>query len=106
MANIGDLLIGLPPAAHRLVQRNILNDNIFLRDGLLVLQAVKLTLSVEHIQKVGKPAFIPLRGQMNGTLRGNDRLIEASQPLALRGEIADCVVHFFHRKQNDPPVGI
>jgi len=42
-----------PAAAQRLVKQNVLHCDTLLRDGLLVLQIVELSLCVQDIQEIG-----------------------------------------------------
>jgi len=47
--DFGNLPVRLPTSAERFIKRNVLNDYRFLCDGLFVLQAIELTLGIEHV---------------------------------------------------------
>ena len=90
-----------PAAAERLVQRDVLHHDRFLRDGVLILDRKFLPLGVEHVQEVRQTAFRSARWQAQPRASNAPSATDSSRRRCCSGpELLDGFVHLFHREEN------
>ena len=62
------LVIQLPTAAERLVERDVPKHDHLVGNGLLVLKYEILALRIEHVEKIGYAAVVTLHCEVNGVV--------------------------------------
>ena len=94
LADRRDFLVRLPAAAKAFVDRDVLHDDAFPGDGVLILDFVKLTFGVGHVQEIRQAAIVSFVGQRHRPLAGDEGIVQIPQAVLLGGISAEGIFHF------------